>query len=157
MTDNAGRRLTAFTVLKRDQTYRTSLVYDDGGRVEQWGSYEILFPNGPASISDITVTYDEPAAVEVTASVGETRITNQVFINLAAEAGTLFAGPLPEVGSVCQDCASGTIRYDVEGWTPQDVSFSSPQSFEFEEVGEGYVRVYGPGADGNLGRRYARR
>src|SRR5436305_2019195 len=39
--DKSGKTLTAFTTLNTDGTYRTTLAYDAGGRLQHWGQYKI--------------------------------------------------------------------------------------------------------------------
>ena len=148
MEDPSGVPLTAFTRLRPDGTYKSTLDYADGRRVEHWGSYEIRFPKGPASVSRIQVgkIRDEAAAIQrgVESSNVKTEVVN------------LMAAAIPNDNVPC-DCASGRIVYHVQGSSPPDLDFPSPQVFNFIQQGEGYVRVWGPGVEGRLGRRYANR
>jgi hypothetical protein len=148
MTAPEGVKVTAYTMLNPNGTYATTLDYDDGHKVVHWGRYRITYPDGTASIRKAVVKVKEET-VEIEQSVRTSTFAKEQLVDLMA------AAP-PAEGSTC-DCASGRISYYIEGSSP-DLNFPSPQVFRFmQQAAYGYVRVWGPGVEGRLGRLYAKR
>jgi hypothetical protein len=149
--DKSGKALTAFTTLKPDETYKTTLVYDSGGRLEHWGRYKIHVNKDLASNfaeSDVPDQSAETAQIDL-------------GVRTAVQNGSAdFGGALPNLPPPTPtpprrvNCLQGDIEYFVEGSDPK-LEYKSPQRFSFITQGDGYVRVSGPGADHVLARRYA--
>ncbi|MBX5201020.1 hypothetical protein [Rhizobium sp. NZLR1] len=148
MQDGGGKPLTAFTLLKPNGKYVSTLEYDDGRTVQEWGHFQIEFPKGKKSISHVAVNITEEAN-DIGIKVETTNYRK------SGDLINLMAAPLPSKGSHDCECAEGKITYWVEGSSLSPGSFASPQSFKFLEQAPGYVRVWGDGVDGKLSRQYA--
>lgn len=138
-----GRKLTAFTELMPRGLYRTTLVYDDGSKIEHAGHYTIRFTGDAQSFYKrrrLGSLAPDAAAIED-------------GVRRSGAIGNAIGGALPIPSETETNCLTGTIRYVIESHSP-DVTFSSPQEFSFVTQGTGYLRVTGQGATAALARQY---
>lgn len=148
MKDTDGKSLTAMTTLKPDSTYTSTLCYDDGRKIEHSGKYSIKFTNLNA-FADESETIDD-------GTISEAQYIDDGVKQYFPVEANYFAAALPNKQAAKCICTGGTISYEVKSWQPASLSFSSPQTFTFKVVQDGYVRVNGTGANNQLSRRYAK-
>ncbi|WP_155773412.1 hypothetical protein [Rhizobium leguminosarum] len=147
--DSLGKRLTAFTLLKPDMTYRTTLLYDSGLKREHWGTYAIFVDPNPRksfSLQTIPDTFDE--AANIGEGVSAAMNSKRIDLNLGGALPQLTHTPKEPIRSM-----KGRIVYTVKGSNPK-LNYTSPQAYDFQTQGDGMVRVTGPGASQALARRY---
>lgn len=162
--DNTGARLTGYTRLRSNGQYNSTIVYDDGRRIEQWGTYRIQFAANFAQAfrsETVAVPRTEAQAIDnhLTGLRERDRVAYAAMMDpdvAPAVAEAMFPTPLPTANTVVTQVAYGTITYNIQGFTPSNYRFASPQVFNFVSVADGHVRSVGTDGVSVLSRRYSR-